>query len=129
MEVAAVHHQVRRSELLLDVLTERLIIGDLAAIPYAVVGNRCSETKPTQTALDSHDTVHAHRIRSHLNARANARELTSLFVDLDIDPDATQRCRDSEPAHAGADDCDLKIAHWPLVSPTYLYSPSCATAA
>ena len=62
-----------------------------------------------QPGLEPQPAQHVHGVAADLDAGAQARELPRLLVDRDLAAGGLrQRRRRREPAHAGADDGDMK---------------------
>ena len=103
MQIGAMHAQERRA---VQAFRHRQFALDLAGVPDAVEMGIRLKGGLAQFFLDADSPQHTRRIRQHLDAGADARELRRLFVDVDLDARARERRGGRQAPHARSDDRD-----------------------
>src|SRR5262249_38151405 len=90
----------------------RQLAHDLARVPRAVEVRVRRERLAPHAGVDAEPAQHRHRVRHHLDTRADAREPSGLLVDAYLETDETQRGRGGEPTDSASDDRDREfLAH------------------
>ncbi len=109
VQIAAVHQEIGRAVPLLRLGAEGQLGQVLAGVPHAGSPRARLEGLPAQLRLEPERAQHAHGVRAHLDAGADALELLGLLVDPHVGALPRQEAGQRQPADAGADDCNARL--------------------
>ncbi len=115
VKIGAMERNIRRAEALLDRISHRMKVGDLAGIPYAVVADLRRKAGAADAIFEAKPAEQLHGVRVQLNAGADARERVGLLVDHRRDADLAQGCGRGQPGNARADDGYRRFARHAFV--------------
>ncbi|OIQ69434.1 hypothetical protein GALL_489670 [mine drainage metagenome] len=104
VQVRPMHAKERRP---IKIFRHRQLALELAGVADAVEVGVRREGALAQHGLDTDAAQNLHRVRQHLDARADAAELMRLFEYLDVDTRLSKRAGRGHAAHPGADDCNF----------------------
>src|SRR5712691_6765579 len=102
-KIGAVNGDVRRAIERFALRVERRLLQGAPVLPAALVGAERADALAVETWPEAEPPQHARRIRTHVDAAADLRQLGRLFVDLDGEPGLVQRHGGAEAAKAAAD--------------------------
>ncbi len=107
-QIGAVNGDVRRAVKCFALRVERRLLQGAPVLPAALVGPERADALAVETRPEAEPPQHARRIRTHVDAAADLRQLGRLFVDLDREPGLVQRHGGAEAAKAAADNRDVE---------------------
>ena len=101
VQIASMHAEVRRAE---ERFRHRQLSHHVAGVPLTIEVREGLKRGGAHALLHANPPQDLHRIRHHLDARADPHEPAGLFVHLNVEPEESQGRGRGEPAHARADD-------------------------
>jgi hypothetical protein len=113
MQFRAMQRNVRRAEALLDLGAHRVEVRDLASVPFAIVSDLRGKPDGSNARLEPEAAYYLHSIGIELQTGADPGEGGRLLIDVNLEPDPSQRGGSGQPGDPGTDDryCRRCIRH------------------